>query len=263
MLEHDKRARLNNLRGYHATMRRRRRRQIAASWYSEGGEELLSPAAIGQAFGVYWGAVYKDIDIDSECAADFLRSVQVWDGGGWVWERGHTQSIAVAFRESSPGQDGLSYAFWAGAPAGAHALLDDIAEKAQGGGRMPPQFTASVTVTQPKADILVDRTVQCSDGAASRTDADGVQVAGVAREPASERGRREDRRTFTAGLRAREADRGVYFGLRRRMHSGEPPRRASRGGHSFRPHASLSVARSGVDPHGHGRHGHERGVDEH
>lgn len=114
--EHDRRARLSQMRRHHATIRRMRRRQVAASWYSDDGEPLHTPADIGDALGAYWGDVYQETHHDSDDAEDFLRFVQVCDGAEWSWERGRTRELAALVRGSSPGQDRLSYAFWAEAP---------------------------------------------------------------------------------------------------------------------------------------------------
>lgn len=166
ILEYDRRARMSQMQRHHATIKRMRRRQGAASWYSERGEPLQTPEEIGDALGAFWGEVYQEVSCDSESAQDLLRFVQVCDGSEWSWDRGHTQELASRVRDSAPGQDGLSYAFWAEALACAHSLLDDIAESAQEGGEMPMAFKDSIAVTIPKGEVLEEvAVVRCSVGA--------------------------------------------------------------------------------------------------
>lgn len=70
----------------------------------------------------------------------------------------------ICCEESAPSQDGLSYAFGAGAPDFAHDMSDTIAETAQSGGAMPRALVkASVMVTIPKSEILgVNVAARCS-----------------------------------------------------------------------------------------------------
>lgn len=91
-------------------------------------------------------------------ADDFLRFLQVVDGGSWEWERGHARDCAAAsVRDSALGQDGLlSSAFWAGAPQFAQDMLDSMAEAAQDGRGLARSFKASVMVAIPKSEVLED-----------------------------------------------------------------------------------------------------------
>lgn len=149
------------MRRHHAGIWRKRRRQAVASWYDESGAPLQDLASVGVALSSYWGKLYLHADYDSEVAEDCLRFVQVSDGAGWSWERGCTRELAAVVRDSSPGQDGLSYAFWAEAPPFARDLLDDVAEAAQDGGKIPPARKDSITGTIPKVEVVEDVAVVC------------------------------------------------------------------------------------------------------
>lgn len=157
MPELDRRARRSQLRRQHTRIRARRRRQAVASWYTDEGEPLQTPAEIGAALQAYWGAIFNVRPDDEADMDEFLTFVvDVSDLPDWEWERGRTKELASVVRDSAPGPDGLPYSFWAMAPDPMHAALDDCAEQLQSGGTLRSPLSDSVSVTIPKAEVSAE-----------------------------------------------------------------------------------------------------------
>lgn len=137
--------------------RKQPRRVRLDALYTSTGEPLGSPTEVVNALGDVWQPIFNaQAETDADDETFFLYVQPLGHRMEWRWPSGLTRDVAAKAHHSSPGCDGLPYAFWAHCPGALHEALDLAVGAMQEGQDMPAALHGLTTVFIPKADIWVN-----------------------------------------------------------------------------------------------------------
>lgn len=133
-----KTAKRNKIRRTAGAHRLQRRRMILDGLYDEDGRLVETAEEAGELLQAHWAPIFAGAPRSAVAQRDFLsHAVELPPHQDFEWPLGRTAEIARRLPDSTPGPDGLSYAFWGHLPEPWSDFVDSVALDMTPGSRLP------------------------------------------------------------------------------------------------------------------------------
>lgn len=164
MPEMHKMSKKNKVHRTAAAHRLQRRRLVLDGLYDGDGSLVETVQEAGRLLAEHWAPVFAGGCKDERAQQRFIdKVVRIDPQPHFEWPKGRASEVARRLPDTTPGLDGLSFAFWGCLPAPWSELLDDIAINMVAGVPPPSRVLESFTTNIPKAEHRED-----TDGLATR-----------------------------------------------------------------------------------------------
>lgn len=148
-----KRNKIRRTAAAHRLQRRRVIRVILGGLYDDDGRLIETAEEAGELLHAHWPPVFAGGQRSDEAQRIFLDNfVRLPPGDDYTWPVGRIAEIARRLPDSTPGPDGLSYAFCGHLPGPWADFLNSVAIDMTLGAPPPPKLLSSYTTNLPKAE---------------------------------------------------------------------------------------------------------------